>query len=184
MVRAYQALIDRLKEAKIAPTLHILDNECSEEFKETIKENSMTYQLVPPNDHRRNVAEKAIQTFKDHFVSVLCGTDDDFPLQLWCQILRQAEHQLNLLRKSTLKPHMSAFAHMYGEHNYNAHPWAVLGCKVELHVMPSKRRTWDPHTKTGFYLGTSWEHYRCHEVWVKDTKSTRVDQTVFSCKSI
>ena len=93
------------------------------------------------------MAEKAIQTFKDHFVSVLCGTDDDFPFQLWCQILRQAEHQLNLLRKSTLKPHMSAFAHMYGKHNFDAHPWAVLDCKVELHVLPSKRKTWDAHTK-------------------------------------
>ena len=65
--------------------MHILDNECSSEFKNAIKENEMSYQLVLPHDHRRNVAEKAIQTFKHHFVSVLCGADDDFPLQLWCQ---------------------------------------------------------------------------------------------------
>ena len=179
MVRAYQTLIDRLKEAQIAPTLHILDNECLEEFKETIKENKMTYQLVPPNDHRRNVAEKAIQTFKHHFVSVFCGADDDFLLQLWCQLLRQAEHQLNLLGKSATNPLSSAFAEMHGEHNYDAHPWAVLGSKVELHVMPDKRKTWDTYTKTGYCLGVSWEHYRCHEVWVQDTKSVRVSQTVF-----
>ena len=179
MVRAYQLLIDRLREAKIQPTMHILDNKCSSEFKNAIKENEMSYQLVPPHDHRRNVAEKAIQTFKHHFVSVLCGTDDDFPLQLWCQLLRHAEHQLNLLRKSATNPHISAFAEMYGEHNYDAHPWAVLGSKVELHLMPDKRKTWDAHTKTGYYLGVSWEHYRCHEVWVQDTKSVRVSQTVF-----
>ena len=55
----------------------------------------------------------------------------------------------------------------------------MLGSKVELHVMPDKRKTWDAQTKTGYYLGVSWEHYRCHEVWVQDTKSVRVSQTVF-----
>ena len=83
MCRAYQTLVDRLKECGIKPTMHILDNECSAEFKTLISENEMKYQLVPPYDHRRNVAEKAIQTFEDHFVAVLCGTDDNFPLQLW-----------------------------------------------------------------------------------------------------
>ena len=83
MCRAYQTLVDRLKERGIKPTMHILDNECSAEFKALISENEMKYQLVPPHDHRSNVAEKAIQTFKDRFVAVLCGTDDNFPLQLW-----------------------------------------------------------------------------------------------------
>ena len=73
--------------------MHILDNEISQEFKNAIKTNQMKFQLVPPNDHRRNIAEKAIQVFKDHFISVLCGTDVTFPMQSWYQILRQAEHQ-------------------------------------------------------------------------------------------
>ena len=64
MVRAYQVLIDRLKEAGVCPTKHILDNECSKEFKKAIHENKMTYQLVPPNDHRRNVAERQYRPSK------------------------------------------------------------------------------------------------------------------------
>jgi len=179
MVRAYQVLIDRLKEKGIKPSLQILDNECSSEYKQAIKENHMTYQLVPPNDHRRNVAEKAIQTFKDHFVAVLCGTDETFPLQLWCQILRHAENQLNLLRKSRRNPSISAFEEMYGPHDYDAQPFAILGCAVELHVMPQHRKSWETHTKTGYYIGAAWDHYRCHRVWVKDTKAERVGQTVF-----
>jgi hypothetical protein len=59
--------------------MHILDNECSAEFKERIKSNNMQYQLVPPHDHRRNIAEKAIQVFKAHFISILCGADKSFP---------------------------------------------------------------------------------------------------------
>ena len=140
MCRAYQTLIDRLKESGIRPTMHILDNECSAEFKTLINKNEMKYQLVPPHDHRRNVAEKAIQTFKDHFVAVLCGTDDSFPLQLWCQILRQAEHQLNMLRKSRTDPTISAFEQMHGKHNFDAHLWAVLVSAVELHVIPKTGR--------------------------------------------
>ena len=64
----------------------------------------MKYQLVPPHDHRRNVAEMAVQVFKDHFVSVLCGADTNFPMQLWCRILRQAEHQLNYYRSQGWTP--------------------------------------------------------------------------------
>jgi hypothetical protein len=60
MIRAYQTLINRLRATGIAPKQHILDNECSNDFKETIKANNMTYQLVPPHDHQRNKAEKAI----------------------------------------------------------------------------------------------------------------------------
>ena len=62
---------------------------------------------------------------------------------------------------------------------YNAHPFAPLGNAVELHVMPNKRKTREEHIKSGFYLGISWEHYRCHVVWVKNTRSTRIGQTVF-----
>ena len=81
MVATYQILVDRLKEDGFEPKLHILDNEISQEFKNAIKANQMKFQLVPPNDHRRNIAEKAIQVFKDHFISVLCGTDITFPMQ-------------------------------------------------------------------------------------------------------
>ena len=79
MMRLYQKLIDWLKGKGIQPKLYQLDNESSEEFKEVIKKNGMKYELMPPHDHRRNISEKAIQVFKDHFVSVLCGTDKTFP---------------------------------------------------------------------------------------------------------
>ena len=94
MIRAYQHLVVRLKTAGIQPKHHILDNKCSTDFKAAIAKNRMTYQLVPPNDHRRNIAEKAIQTFKAHFIAIICGADKSFPLHLWCQLLPQAEIHL------------------------------------------------------------------------------------------
>jgi hypothetical protein len=40
-------------------------------------------QLAPPHIHRRNNAERAIQTFKNHFIAGLFSVDPNFPLKLW-----------------------------------------------------------------------------------------------------
>ena len=98
IVATYQIIIDRLKACGINSKHHILDNECSNEFKEAIKDNDMTYQLVQADDHRRNIAKRAIQTAKSHVISVLCGCDPNSPLHLWDLLIPQMEMQLNLLR--------------------------------------------------------------------------------------
>ncbi len=102
----------------------------------------MMYQLVPPHNHHCNTAEKAIQIFKDHFIAILCGTDTSFPLYLWCRLLPQAEHTLNMLWKSCTTPTISAYAYLWGQHNYNTNPFAPLGCKVQAHVTPTICKTW------------------------------------------
>jgi hypothetical protein len=179
MVRAYSVLIERLHACGIFPTKQVLDNEISQAYKDAIASFNIAYELVPPHNHERNKAERAIQTFKNHFVSILCGADKDFPLYLWSDILRQAEHTLNLLRPSRRIPAVSAYAYMYGQHNYDQNPFAPLGCKVEAHMMPSTRDTWAEHTASGYYIGSSPEHYRCHVVYITATRSLRVCQTVF-----
>ena len=40
----------------------MLNNECSAEFKEAIRDNHMTYELVLPDDHQKNIAEREIYT--------------------------------------------------------------------------------------------------------------------------
>jgi hypothetical protein len=127
MVQAYQTLINCLNATGIFPLEHILDNECSALFKQQIQLNKMTYQLVPPHDHRRNQAEKTIQTFKDHFVSILCGTDSSFPLHLWDRLLSQAEHTLNMLRTAQMLKTILAYTYLYGQHGYNSNSFAPLG---------------------------------------------------------
>jgi len=157
MIRAYLVLIYCRHNADITPKMHILDNECSKEFKAQIRKNNMTFQLVPPHDHRRNIAKKAIQTFKAHFISILCGTDKDFPMHLWCRLLPQAEHTLNMLQSARVAPNVSAYAYLWGQHDFNANSFAPLGCKVEAHQtvsmrdMGSQRSQWVLHWKC---LGT------------------------------
>ncbi len=172
-------LVTCLRNAGITPKMHILDNECSKEFKAQIHKNKMTFQLVPPHDHRRNIAKKAIQTYKGHFISILCGTDNNFPLHLWCCLLLQAEHTLNMLQSAQVAPNVSAYAYLWGQHNFNANPFAPLGCKVEAHVKPAVCKTWAAHTASGYYIGNAWDHYRCHEIYITDTKHLRICKTVF-----
>jgi hypothetical protein len=179
MIRAYQSLINHLNPQGIYPKHHVLDNECSAEFKGTIKKNHMTYQLVPPHDHHRNIAKKRIQTFKAHFISILCGVDKSFPLHLWCQLLPQAQHTLNLLRPAHMCPTVSAYVYLWDPHDYNTHPFAPLGCKVEAYLYPGIRETWAPHTASRYYIGNFHEHYWCHKIYIPDTRSNRVRNAVF-----
>ncbi len=83
MIPAYQNLWKRTNRGRTKkPNLHILDNEASEAFKAEIRKNC-ELQLVPPDTHRRNLAERAIQTFKSHFIAILAGVDESFPMNLW-----------------------------------------------------------------------------------------------------
>jgi hypothetical protein len=74
---------------------------------------------------------------------------------------------------------VSAFAYLWGPHNYNAHPFAPLSCKVEGYLHPGIQETWALHTASGYYIGNAHEHYRCLKVYIPTMKSTRVCDTVF-----
>ena len=80
MVRAYQKSINRMQAARLGIKKQVLNNKCSAAMKECIKHNNIEYKLVPPGQHRQNQAEWAIQIFKAHFISILAGVDDKFPL--------------------------------------------------------------------------------------------------------
>ena len=82
MVRVYQKIINRMKAAGLELKKQVLDNKCSAAMKACIKENGMDYELVPLGQQRCNQAEQAIQTFKAHFISILVGINNKFPLLL------------------------------------------------------------------------------------------------------
>ena len=86
-----------------------MDNEASQQMIEAIKEKKMKYQIAPPGDHRTNPAERAVQTFKNHFTSVLFGADDKFPANQWDRLIEIAVATLNMLRPSRINPRISAY---------------------------------------------------------------------------
>ncbi len=98
MIRAYDALLNQLKQAGIVPKKHVLDNEVSENIKNHIcNMHRFNMELVPPRCHRRNAAEMAICNFKAHFLSVLAGVSNDFPPSLWGQLRQQTKITINLI---------------------------------------------------------------------------------------
>jgi hypothetical protein len=136
------------------------------------------YQLVPPHCHRRNAAERAIRTFKEHFVAGISSVDHTFPLHFWDRLLPQAKITLNLLRTLRLHPQLSAAAHFHGLVDYNKTAFAPPGCKIIAHEKPGKRRTWAPHGKHGYSLGPAMHHYRCQNVYISSTASERIVDTL------
>ncbi len=178
MIKAYLALWARLTASgAVKPTTHLLDNKASASYKAEIK-NNCTIQLVPPNNHRRNLAEQSIQTFKNHFKAVLAGVDDNFPMRLWDRLLPQTVLTLNLLHQSNVAPTVSAYQYIHGAFDYNRMPLGPMGCAVQVHKSNERRGTWADNAIDGWYLQTSPKHYRCLIVYVKNTRSKRVSDTV------
>ena len=73
IVRAYAKLSDHLVSRGIRTKFQILDNEASQAFQKEICTRNCDLQLVPPNMHIRNAAERAIITFNNHFVARICS---------------------------------------------------------------------------------------------------------------
>jgi hypothetical protein len=130
MIKAYLALWARLTASgAVKPTTHLLDNKALAAYKSEIKKNC-TIQLVLPDNHRTNLAEQAIQTFKNHFKVVLAGVDDNFPMRLWDRLLPQTVLTLNLLHQSNVAPTVSAYQYVHGAFDYNRMPLGSMGCAV------------------------------------------------------
>jgi hypothetical protein len=177
-VKAYYTVHQELTVKGFKPKLQTLDNEASAALKNFFTVNDIAYQLVPPHCHRRNAAERAIRTFKGHFVAGLSSVDPAFPLHLWDRLLSQAEITLNLLRTSRLNPQLSAAAHFHGLVDYNKTAFAPPGCKIIAHEKPGKRRTWALQGQHGYSLGPAMHHYRCQNVYISATVSERIVDTL------
>ena len=100
-------------------------------------------------------------------------------MHLWCHLLLQAEMTLNMLWASHLVPTILAHAHLHGQHDYNTQPLTPLVMECDMHVVSSVRESWAPHSKSGFNVAIAAKHYRCHMVWLKNTQSVCVGETVF-----
>jgi len=178
ILAAFQVVHARLVNAGLRPQLHRLDNECSAALKSFLRASDIDFQLVPPGLHRRNAAERAIRTFKNHFIAGLCSVDKNFPLHLWDKLLPQAELTLNLVRGSRLNPKLSAHAQLNGTFDFNRTPLAPPGIRVLVHIKPADRTTWSPHGADGWYVGPALESYRCYSVWLWETRATRICDTL------
>jgi hypothetical protein len=178
MVKNVDLLIQSFIILGLKPHLQRLDNEESLALRNYLTKQDINYQLAPPNINRRNNADRAIQTFKNHFITRLCSVDPTFPLKLWDKLLPQAKITLNLLRKSRINPRISAYAQLNGNFDFKRMPLAPPGTRIIAHEKSDQRASWDPHGVEGYYLGPALDHYRCYQVDTTKTKETRIVDTV------
>jgi hypothetical protein len=178
LLKAFQFMEQELVAKGLKPKLMKMDNEASKLLKDYLYQQDIAFQLVPPYSHRRNSAERAIRSFKDHLIAGLCSTDKSFPMHLWDSILPQSVITLNMLRTSRINPKLSAATHIFGQHDYNRAPMAPPGTRIIAHETPGRRKTWAPHGQDGWYIGPALEHYRCYPVYITKTRSSRIVETV------
>lgn len=177
-LRVYREVYEELTKKGFKPKLHKLDNEKSAEVLAFIQSQNAKYQLTPPEMHRTNPAEKAVQTWKNHFIAGLASLPPAFPIALWCHLVEQANITLNLLRPCRQNPALSAQAAMNGCFVFDATPMAPPGTKALAHVKPKTRVSWGYHAENAWYVGPAMEHYRCYKVVSAMTKRGKISDTV------
>jgi hypothetical protein len=123
------------------PKLNVMDNQCSKAVLSFIKSTGADIQLVNPDDHRVNAAERAMQTWKNHWIAGLGTLDPNCPLQLWCQFIEQGQDTLNMLCMSRINPKLSSYAALEGQFNFNKTPLEPVGTKALVFLDPNKRNT-------------------------------------------
>ncbi len=111
---------------------------------EFLKVQDIKVQIVEPNNHSVNAAKRAIQTFKDNFIAGLCTVDKNFLIQLWDQLLEQAQDSLNMLCTVRINPKLSAYLILEGPHDFNKNPWAPPGTRAVVYETPERRQSWAP----------------------------------------
>jgi hypothetical protein len=177
-IRAYTRIYEELTAKGRKPTFQTMENEASKNLKLFLHSNNIQFQLVPPHIHRQKAAERAIETFKNHFVAMLYSTGKQFPNHLWDRLISQAVLTLILLRQSHINPKVLAHAQLKGLFDYNATPLAPPGTRVIVHEKPDKRGSRAPHGKNGWYVGPTMEHDRAHHLYCSTNGHERISDIV------
>ena len=178
LTHAFSNLYSKLSSKGYPIKIHFLDNEAPNMLLEFFLHNGVQHQFVPPYTHRVNKAERAIQTFKAHFISGISSLPSTFPMHLWCTLVPQATISLNMLRSSKLNKSISAYHMLNGQFNYLSTPMAPPGSPVMIHQKAEQRHSWAPRALPGWYIGPAMHHYRCFQVYQCNTGHIRISDTV------
>ena len=130
---AYSKVLRLSQLRGLRPKLHRLNNEASHPLKYFINDKNVDYQITTEGIHRLKWVERSIQTLKNNFISVLCSTHPDLPLNLWDKFLPQATLNLNLLCPSSINLQLSSHSQNHGSFNFDKTPLAPPGIKVLTH---------------------------------------------------
>eukprot|EP00804_Cyclotella_cryptica_P014198 CCRYP_005618-RA/>CCRYP_005618-RA protein AED:0.40 eAED:0.40 QI:0/0/0/0.5/1/1/4/0/613 len=165
LIAVFRDVYEYLTDCGFQPKLNVMDNQCS---------TKAAIQLVNPDNHRVNAAERAIQTWKEHWLSSMGTLDPTCPIQLWCQFIEQGKGTLNLLRVSHVNPKLSAYAVLEGQFSFDKTPPAPVGTRALILLDPSARKTWQNHALDAWYVDPAKNHYRNYRFFIPSTKGYRI----------
>ena len=181
-VKAYRSAFAFFKNLGHVFSIARLDNETSALLEQFLNiEAKVKHEFISTGSHRANKAERAIQSWKNHFVAGIASVDKDFPMYRWADLNEQCEITLNVLRSFTDNDTISAYEGIYGhKYDFLSHPIAPPDTKAIVYEPADKRPSWYPHGIAGFYLGPALKHYRSVRCYIPSTEAIRIsDQCDF-----
>ena len=175
---AYTHTINFWRDRGRAPQIQHMDNEISAGvirlFQQTFH---MQLDLAPPYSHRANNAERAIQTYKNDWISMLLTADPMCPLELWEDAMPQLEVVTNVLRPYPPNPTISCFEGMWGHpFDFAAHPIAPFGTRVE--TLSHGTGKWGAKSQAGWYVSFAPMAYRQFHIFVLSTRQVITTDSV------
>lgn len=178
-VKAIDTALEFYTNHNCNPQFIRMDNETSNDMDEYMRDNGITPQYVPPNNHRANKAERAIRDLKDCLIGMLCSTNSAFPLNLWDEAIPQLHIVLNCLRPWTPNPNISAWHGLYGDqYNFVTHPIAPFGTFAHTYVTSQQRGSWETHGEPSYYLAPMQHHQKCFLMHIIRTNARRITDSV------
>ncbi len=127
-----------------------------------------------------NRSERAIQTAKNHIISIRAGFHRDCPTTYLDKCVAQIEMTMNVLHPYEYDPQLCAYEGIFKHpFDFMTHPIAPLGSKVLTWDSPEKRGSWADHGTSGIYVGPAMHHFRAFCIWVPETSAMRTSATVW-----
>ena len=135
-------------------------------------------QYTPPDSHRTNPDERALQTYKSCVKSMMAYLPPTFPIAYWCRLLPQIDFSVNIVRKYRQNPLLSAWAATEGEFHFNATLIAPPGSEMLMHEKPNRRKTFGFNAKKAWYIAPCFQHYQTFKGIMESTEAERISDTV------
>jgi len=178
-VKAYRRAIEFYRSRNQKVVSLVLDNEVSAALLDLFTTLNITFQMVPPGNKRSNKAERAIQSWRNHFLSTMGTVSSECPHYIWSRFIEQMELTLSHLRPFEDNRNISSFEGIHGrKYDFAAHPIAICGTPVYIYESSETRAAWSTHGVPGFYLGPVVDGYRTFNCWVTFTQSERRSDSV------
>lgn len=136
MICANDLFLNRLKKQGFNPIKQVLNNLISKAKIKAIEMHGLRADSLLIGAHRRNTAEIAIQTAKNHIKTCTTRMWLSFPMNLWDHLFPQIEHTCNLLHLANANSCVLAHQGLYDNHHYHLMPVHPMGYAIPASMTP------------------------------------------------